>query len=442
MGKVFLSEDVKNQLLGIVSVAIIIDVLYWIFTGFDEWLSIPLILSISATMALLVFINDDLSESSNSDKDLEDDIKEADNHSLNLFNVPDNSSSLEEINITKSSEELETDIKYDEKIPIEIDCIVTAKDADSVSDGIYEWLKQNNHEVNTEEFQEKREKMTLNQIVNMIDPSIDLGKTKLVRHINNAINFNALIKDNLIEEYQSLQSKNVFVDCEYIISFIADGGSRSIFYGLYKVGDIESGNYEQLASQKLQHYDPGIGKSSFKYQLERNHSFDDISQRLIIDWGKAAISWHQWANNEKQIIEILPKGYLKEFPGFLDFILDYNDLKTMVNNPESNKIWHQMLSSVYAIYLITDYRTGQQYVGSAYGEKDGLLGRWKNYANTGHGGNKLLVELLKDDPEYARNFTFTILRTLPKTLTDQEVISKENLYKDKLGSKVFGLNSN
>ncbi|CUH46543.1 hypothetical protein RUA4292_00709 [Ruegeria atlantica] len=33
--------------------------------------------------------------------------------------------------------------------------------------------------------------------------------------------------------------------------------------------------------------------------------------------------------------------------------------------------------------------TGEQYVGSAYGE-DGFAGRWIAYANDGHGGNKLL----------------------------------------------------
>lgn len=283
--------------------------------------------------------------------------------------------------------------------------------------------------------------MTLNQIITMIDPSINLLKTKIVRHINNNINFNELIKNNLIEEYQSIQTKEVFSNCENIITFIADSGSRAIFLGVYKVGGVIFGDYEQLATQKLQHYDPGIGKSRFKYHLERNELFSDISQRLVIDWGKAAISWHQWADNDKNVIEILPKGYLREFPGFLDFILDFNDLKTMIDNPDSNKIWHQMLESVYAIYLITDRTTGQQYVGSAYGEK-GLLGRWKNYASNGHGGNKLLVELLNVNSEYAQNFSFTVLRTLPKTLTDQEVIEKEKLYKDKLGSRVFGLNSN
>ena len=45
-----------------------------------------------------------------------------------------------------------------------------------------------------------------------------------------------------------------------------------------------------------------------------------------------------------------------------------------------------MLSAVNCIYLISDKKTGQQYVGSTYG-KDGVWGRWQGYANTIHNGN-------------------------------------------------------
>ena len=62
-----------------------------------------------------------------------------------------------------------------------------------------------------------------------------------------------------------------------------------------------------------------------------------------------------------------------------------------------NKQWKMMLSNVYGVYLILDTITGQQYIGSAYG-KDGLWGRWSNYIHTKHGGNKILIELLKESP--------------------------------------------
>jgi hypothetical protein len=53
--------------------------------------------------------------------------------------------------------------------------------------------------------------------------------------------------------------------------------------------------------------------------------------------------------------------------------------------------WADVLRSGRGIYLLVHRETGQQYVGSAYGV-DGLLGRWKSYAD-GHGGNVGLKEL-------------------------------------------------
>jgi len=82
-----------------------------------------------------------------------------------------------------------------------------------------------------------------------------------------------------------------------------------------------------------------------------------------------------------------------------------------------------------------------QYVGSAYGE-EGILGRWKHYAKTAHGDNQELKRILAADPEAANRFRFTILRTLPRTLTMNEVIEHEGRYKKKLGSRAFGLNVN
>lgn len=100
-----------------------------------------------------------------------------------------------------------------------------------------------------------------------------------------------------------------------------------------------------------------------------------------------------------------------------------------------------MLASVAGVYLIVDSKTGRQYVGSAYGE-DGIRGRWTQYVKNPDGGNKMLKELIGDDKDYASNFRFTILQTLPRTLTPKEVIKHEVLYKEKLGKGALSLNSN
>ncbi len=80
-------------------------------------------------------------------------------------------------------------------------------------------------------------------------------------------------------------------------------------------------------------------------------------------------------------------------------------------------------------------------MGSAYGA-EGIFGRWAQYTRSKHGGNKRLVELLEAHPERWRRFQFSILRTLPKTMTAAEVIEVESLKKRKLGSRAFGLNRN
>jgi hypothetical protein len=101
-----------------------------------------------------------------------------------------------------------------------------------------------------------------------------------------------------------------------------------------------------------------------------------------------------------------------------------------------------MLSATKGIYLISDTKTGKLYVGSAYGE-EGIWGRWTRYVSTnGHGDNKTLKELIASDPIHGNNFQFSILMLLPRTITADEAIKKEQLFKNKLGTNSFGLNNN
>ena len=68
--------------------------------------------------------------------------------------------------------------------------------------------------------------------------------------------------------------------------------------------------------------------------------------------------------------------------------------------------------------------------------KQNILGRWLNYAASGHGGNKKLKER---DPSY---FVFTILqRTSPDTERD-EIGRIEAGWKDRLHTREHGLNDN
>jgi hypothetical protein len=264
------------------------------------------------------------------------------------------------------------------------------------------------------------------------------AKIKLVRHQDKRYDVWELYRTRYLDTYQSYQSKPVFAECEYIVVFIGLDSSRARFVGIYRVNGSKPAIEIPLPSDHL--YPDMARDTDIFYYLEPMAGFEDLKDRVVIDWGKSALAWHQWLS-EKEVIEILPKGYVTEFPGYLDFIITFDELVSIIENPEANREWHRMLKAVAGVYLITDTKTGKQYVGSAYGE-NGILGRWTEYAKNPHGENGQLKALLLVDYGYAKNFQYTILRTLPKTLTKNEVIAYEGLYKKKLGSRAFGLNSN
>lgn len=180
----------------------------------------------------------------------------------------------------------------------------------------------------------------------------------------------------------------------------------------------------------------------YYYDLEPVESLAHLDNRVVIDWGSNARSWVQWYHRQtKEIIEILPAGYLGTFPGLLNFTLDYAELQRLIANPDANHDWHHHLSSVNGIYLILDQRSGKQYIGSASG-KEGIWRRWSNYALTGHGGNRELRALAEKDADCYCRFLYSVLEALPSNVPPQEIVNIENLYKQKLDARAHGLNAN
>lgn len=249
------------------------------------------------------------------------------------------------------------------------------------------------------------------------------AKVKLVRHKDSRFDiYNAYKNDKLkFLKYQNIQPKDVFKDVDYIVSFIGEEGTLARFIAVYEIFNKKKNGNE------------------YEYEMEEMSGFEELKERVIIDWGTSAISWHQWINNNKEVVQILPGLHYKQFSDYSDFILDFIELKEIITKQYSD--WKKMLSVVKGIYLISDTKSGKLYVGSAYGE-EGIWGRWDKYVKTnGHGGNKTLIELISKDSNYALNFQFSILMILPRTCTKDEAIKKEWLFKNKLGTNSFGLNN-
>ncbi len=267
---------------------------------------------------------------------------------------------------------------------------------------------------------------------------IEPSEIKLIRHALSDKTFKKYYEKNMVKEYTQHQRKEFSKGYKFWMVFISDGGSLARFEGLYKVLEEKPDTTDNMP-EGVPDIEEFNGEASF-FDIEKMGVFADYEGKLIIDWGKSARSWAQKGTTEKPIVAI-QANQQKTFSGFENLILSYTDLKEIVEDSITYVNWHTALSSVYAVYLITDTESGKHYVGSAY-NKGGLLGRWSVYVETGHGHNKKMVELLKEYPNRYLKFEFSVLQILPKNLSDDEVIHVENLWKEKLHTRDFGLNEN
>ena len=249
---------------------------------------------------------------------------------------------------------------------------------------------------------------------------------KVLRHRDAERDLWDVRSNGRLDHYQNGQSWDVFGGARYLISFIAERNKYAKFVGVWEV----------------------LGKSkrpngSFRYRTRELNGYSDLVGRLVVEWGDGTRSWAQWLDRagDKAVFQLLPPNYVMDFPGFYSFTLSYQKLKEMMENPDSNREWHRMLASVSGFYVILHGSSGKQYIGSAYG-KGGIWARWRSYAKNPSGGNTHLKQLLAKRPTAYRDFQFSILRVLESGATRDEVLAQEVLTKEKLGSRVFGLNNN
>ena len=64
------------------------------------------------------------------------------------------------------------------------------------------------------------------------------------------------------------------------------------------------------------------------------------------------------------------------------------------------------------------------------------MARWDEYAANGHGGNQLLQR------RGQANYAVSILEVASSEMSPDEIIGRESVWKDKLGSRAHGLNAN
>lgn len=267
---------------------------------------------------------------------------------------------------------------------------------------------------------------------------IEPKDVRLVRHANKEIEvLDTFLNDtDKFMEYTAWQKSGKFGRARYLAIFCPARSTTSLFLGVWKIdGKTENGDLKPSHLTLLRRHNlPKIWfENHDRYNLELTRAMYSLSQRLVVEWGKSTVSWVQ--SKDKAVVQIKPVNSIGEFTSYDSILLSYNDLQKLITDTDSNVSWVNALSSVNGIYLIKYKKDGRLYVGSAYG-KGGIFARWTAYAKTGHAGNKLLKDL---DPH---QFEFSVLEISPSTMSADDVISRENRWKECLGTRAFGLNDN
>ena len=228
------------------------------------------------------------------------------------------------------------------------------------------------------------------------------------------------------KEWQEEQNAKNF-QCDYVLSLISLENDRWLFAGMYKVLGVGKGT-----------------KTPYLYRTELLPDQGDLIGRVIVRYKRryrASYIWGHRYGGHLEIAEIKPvRISIDEFPGYNRVIVSHRELRIIISQQEPS--WKSALSNVKGVYLISDTATGKMYVGSATGE-GGLWQRWDSYANTGHGGNTELKQLIATNgTEYADNFQYTILEIADSHSTIEFIESRESYWKDALLSRQFGYNLN
>lgn len=227
------------------------------------------------------------------------------------------------------------------------------------------------------------------------------------------------------DEWQSWQNKLNF-NRDFVLSLI----------GLPEAGKwLFAGVYESKGASQLE--------GMYYYQLAQRASCSELAGRLVVDFPRPGrqsyLKLEKWV---EQIVlhEIRPEPLrISEFPGFRMIDLSKAELDVIVR--QSITSWRTALSNVSGVYLISDTKSGKLYVGSATGEA-GIWQRWLDYAGNGHGGNKELGDLLKEEGAgRAAFFRYSVLEIADIHESPESILGRESHWKNILMTRQYGLNA-
>lgn len=228
------------------------------------------------------------------------------------------------------------------------------------------------------------------------------------------------------DDWQSWQSKKHF-ERPYVVSLIQMSSRHRWLY---------VGTYESVGSVP----NP---KRGVTYDLRPMPVSMDLAGRLVCSFersGRTSAVYGESISSRCLVHEVRPeKLHLADFPGFKKVNVSFGELGVIVR--QAIPSWRAALENVAGVYLISDGLTGKLYVGSATGA-EGIWSRWCAYLN-GHGDNVRLRALIKEGgAARAEHFHFSVLEIADTHTKPDEVLQREQHWKEVLLSRLHGHNGN
>ncbi len=247
---------------------------------------------------------------------------------------------------------------------------------------------------------------------------------------------------NAYQQTQSRRVEHAMMSARYVASFIGLEPGEAVFIGLYAIGAHKPITrdefwkipaYAELKPLGMRGFAEEEDRTSILwFDLAVTDFYAAWKGKLIVDWPPPERAWMRRAHrNVIPVHAVLEESILDTaMPKWDEINFGWDELGMLPSR------WKAALSQWRGIYYIFDGTDGKGYVGSAYGA-DNLLGRWRNYVATGHGGNRLLRQR---DPH---RFRFSILQRVSPDMDADDVIRLEGNWKERLHTRApQGLNDN
>ena len=259
--------------------------------------------------------------------------------------------------------------------------------------------------------------------------------------------YDCLIEDSKdwqnLNNYRNEKGKSSRLDeYDYLVSFAQYniyGRNFFVFGGIYKVEIAKPEHYEigGYNISLLDNNDP-IGEFLNKY---RKRLVIKLDENLGINF---ELTYETVAKKNIEVFEVFPNIASEKFTGYQNVSIIHKELREIISNNELG--WKLALSYIKAVYVITDTKTGKLYIGSAYGDSQGLWQRWECYADFKDltGGNKEFEVLVKEKGEdYIKdNFKYSILEIFDTKTKQDYILERENYWKNVFETRKFGMNWN